>query len=298
MTDKKDAYYFNHYSNARNDRKVRKLRLQLGIEGYGIYFGILENLREQKTFKYPIADLDVLAADLDTSMQKIEVVVRGYGLFEIDESEEFFSLAQLRALQKWVDIKEMNSLKGIKSGLAKRKKIQDQINELKAIEELSHGDSTKPKLNSGSTAVVLREETTVQDSTEQVIKDSTLNINSNDLLEEWLNDYCSYGRKPTALKITMRKLVKSNDPEALEAFEVWKDAKIQSHIKYQAKEKIELFDYSLLVGMDLGDKKILRVSTEKGSTTVHITYSNGTDNPTMSKKDMYKWYHSKQREIA
>ena len=296
MTDKKDAYYFNHYANARNDRKVRKLRLQLGIEGYGIYFGILENLREQKNFKYPISDLDVLAADLDTSMQKIGVVVKSYGLFEIDESEEFFSPAQLLALQKWVDIKEMNSLKGIKSGLAKRKKLQDQINELKAIEKLSQGDSYKPKSNSGSTAVVLREYSTVQDSTEEVTEDSTLNTNSKDLLEEWLNDYCSYGRKPTALKITMRKLVNSNDLEALEAFETWKDKKMQSHIKYQAKEKIEQFNYSLLVGMVIGDKKILRVSTDRGSSTVHINYSNGTDDPTIPKIDIYEWYHSNKEK--
>ena len=30
----KDAFYFPHFSNARNDRKLRRVRKELGIEGY------------------------------------------------------------------------------------------------------------------------------------------------------------------------------------------------------------------------------------------------------------------------
>ena len=299
-TDKKDAYYFNHYSNARNDRKVRKLRLQLGIEGYGIYFGILENLREQKSFKYPITDLDVLAADLDTSMQKVEVVVRGYGLFQIDESEEFFSPAQLRALQKWVDIKEMNRLKGIKSGLSKRKKMQDQIKELKALEELSQSNSIKPQLNSGSTVVELGENTTVQDNTEQLTYDNTSNTNENDLLEEWLDEYSNHEKviNPIGYKKHMRKQIKENDQEALQAFEEWKKRKIKSRTKYEAERKITDFDYSLIEGMSISGNKIVKVRTEKGISTLHVRFDDGSENSTMNKKYIYDWYKTTQEEIA
>jgi hypothetical protein len=51
---KKDAYYFPHYSNARNDAKLIKLRRVLGIEGYGLYFMLLEVLREQTDFQFPL----------------------------------------------------------------------------------------------------------------------------------------------------------------------------------------------------------------------------------------------------
>jgi hypothetical protein len=41
----KDAYYFPHFYNARHDRKIKRLRKDLGIEGYGIFFMLLEVLR-------------------------------------------------------------------------------------------------------------------------------------------------------------------------------------------------------------------------------------------------------------
>ena len=43
----KDAYYFPHDSNARNDQRLMKVRMKYGMKGYGIYFGIIEILREQ-----------------------------------------------------------------------------------------------------------------------------------------------------------------------------------------------------------------------------------------------------------
>ena len=87
---KKDAYYFPHFSNARTDRRLKRVRKQLGIEGYGIYFMVLETLREQTDFKYPIEDIDLLADEFGTSEEKARAVVMNFGLFEIDENEDFF----------------------------------------------------------------------------------------------------------------------------------------------------------------------------------------------------------------
>lgn len=142
---KKDAYYFPHFVNARNDRKLRKARLQMGIEAYAIYFMTLEVLREQQDFKYPISDLDVLADDLGTSQQKLNVIINNYELFNIDKSNQFFSAAQVLAMQPWLKMKEDNRLKGIKSGQVRRKKIQDQI---KQLENLSQNGSSEQQLNS------------------------------------------------------------------------------------------------------------------------------------------------------
>jgi hypothetical protein len=50
----KEAYYFPHFCNARHDRKIRRLRKELGVEGYGIYFMLLETLREQQDLMYPL----------------------------------------------------------------------------------------------------------------------------------------------------------------------------------------------------------------------------------------------------
>lgn len=87
----KDAYYFTHFCNARNDRKIRRARKELGIEAYAIYFMLLEVLREENDFRYPLSYVDVLAEDFGTSEQKINTLISKYGLFDIDEDGNFFS---------------------------------------------------------------------------------------------------------------------------------------------------------------------------------------------------------------
>lgn len=86
----KDAFYFPHFSQARNDLKIRRLRKQLGIEGYGIFFMILEVLRDETEHTYPLKDIDLLADEFGTSEQKVEAVIRNYELFQFD-SEYFWS---------------------------------------------------------------------------------------------------------------------------------------------------------------------------------------------------------------
>ena len=50
----KDAYYFSHDSNARNDPKIQALMSKWGYEGYGWWWAVLETLREQPGYRYPL----------------------------------------------------------------------------------------------------------------------------------------------------------------------------------------------------------------------------------------------------
>jgi hypothetical protein len=115
----KDAYYFPHFSNARTDRKILRLRKELNIEGYGIYFMLLEVLRDAPSFKYPIEDLDLLASEFGTSEQKIRTVVCKYKLFEVDENQCFFSIKMGEYLEPYLRMKEQRKLAGVASA-AKR----------------------------------------------------------------------------------------------------------------------------------------------------------------------------------
>jgi hypothetical protein len=54
LKDKKDAFYFSHDSNARNDPKCAALRSKYGSQGYGWFWIIIELLRDQPNYKYPI----------------------------------------------------------------------------------------------------------------------------------------------------------------------------------------------------------------------------------------------------
>lgn len=102
MANNKEAYYFPHFSVARNDRKIRRLRKQLGVEGYGIYFMLLEVLREQTDLSYPMDDLDLLADEFNTSEEKILVVIKGYDLFQLHENN-FFSPKLIEYLQPYFE---------------------------------------------------------------------------------------------------------------------------------------------------------------------------------------------------
>jgi hypothetical protein len=111
----KDAYYFPHFCNARHDRKIKRLRKELGLEGYGIYFMLLETLREQQDLMYPIEDIDLLAEEFGTSEQKIRVVICNYELFQLDIEQKFFSPKMLIYLEPYFKMKNQRREAGLKS---------------------------------------------------------------------------------------------------------------------------------------------------------------------------------------
>ena len=47
----KEAYYFSHDANARNDPKILSMMLDYGIEGYGMFWIVIEIMREQDGYK-------------------------------------------------------------------------------------------------------------------------------------------------------------------------------------------------------------------------------------------------------
>lgn len=119
----KEAYYFPHFSNARHDRKIQRLRKELGIEGYGIFFMLLETLRDQIDLKYPMSDIDLLADEFGTSEQKLRTVIANYQLFELDEDELFFSPRMLVYLQPYFNMKEQRKIAGRASAEARKNKL-------------------------------------------------------------------------------------------------------------------------------------------------------------------------------
>ena len=103
---KKDAFYFPHFCNARHDRKLKRVQKELGIEGYGIYFMLLEILREQTDLRYPLSEIDLLADEFGTSEQKVKVVICNYDLFQVDENQNFFSFKMIIYLQPYFEKSE------------------------------------------------------------------------------------------------------------------------------------------------------------------------------------------------
>ena len=114
----KQSYYFSHDSNARNDVKIIKLRRQLGLEGYGLYWCLIEMLRDAPENKLPIDAIDDIAFSLNISKEKIETVINLYGLFTVDQAN-FFSQRLIRSMEQYKEIKLKLSERG-KKGMINR----------------------------------------------------------------------------------------------------------------------------------------------------------------------------------
>lgn len=82
---------FPHDSNAKDDPKCVLLIEQLGMEGYGIYWMLIETLREQPDYTYPVANIPALGRRYNTTAEKVKTVVCNYGLFTVKDDKIFFS---------------------------------------------------------------------------------------------------------------------------------------------------------------------------------------------------------------
>ena len=143
----KDAYYFPHFSNARHDRKVKRIIKELGVEGYGIYFMLLEVLREQTTLQYPMDDIDLLADEFRTSEQKVRTVICNYKLFDVTPDEKFFSPKLIEYLEPYFRMKEQRRKAGLKSGEARKSKElpERSFNGRSTVEQQSKVKESKVK---------------------------------------------------------------------------------------------------------------------------------------------------------
>lgn len=88
---KRKQSYFSHDSNARNDEKLLNVRMKHGAAGYGVYFMILERMRETDDYT-SVKDYNMLAFDLRCDAGLIKSIVEDFGLFAFtDDGECFYS---------------------------------------------------------------------------------------------------------------------------------------------------------------------------------------------------------------
>ena len=72
--------YFPHDSNARNDERLVKVRMQHGPAGYGVYFMLVERLREDQEYM-SVVDYNLIAYDLRIDASLAKSIIRNFGLF-------------------------------------------------------------------------------------------------------------------------------------------------------------------------------------------------------------------------
>ncbi len=183
----KDAYYFSHDSNAKDDPKCVMLIEQLGLEGYGIYWVLIEMLRDQPEYKYPLSLIPAISRRYNTTSEKMKTVIGNYGLFTVDDND-FFSLALMKRMEFYEYKKEISRAAGRKSA---------QVRALKAS-----STDVQPTFNSGSTSKV-------KNSTVDVIKEENIKaVETVDRFEDFWKLYPKKLGKTAALK-TWNTLIKN-----------------------------------------------------------------------------------------
>jgi hypothetical protein len=102
---------------------------QLGLEGYGIFWILVEMLRDQPEHKYPLILLPAIARKFNSTAEKVSVVVKNYQLFTI-ENDEFFYSESLNERMRISDEKRNKKSIAGKIGNAKRWENQRLIAEV------------------------------------------------------------------------------------------------------------------------------------------------------------------------
>ena len=117
---KKDVYYFSHDSNALTDPKILSMRCDYGIEGYGLFWAIIEMLRNESTYKLTFDKTAYRAIKMNTNTTiDVEQFLNdciseytdgksGNGLFNTD-GKFFWSASLLRRMEKYENLKEKRS---------------------------------------------------------------------------------------------------------------------------------------------------------------------------------------------
>ena len=93
-TTKTLSSYFPHDSNARNDERLVNVRMKHGPAGYGVYFMLVERLREDQEYM-SVVDYNLIAYDLRIDASLAKSIIRDFGLFaftvDTERGECFYS---------------------------------------------------------------------------------------------------------------------------------------------------------------------------------------------------------------
>ncbi len=106
----KDTFYFSHDYNSRQDEKIKRLIRTHGMQGYGIFWSIVEDLYNNANALR--TDYKGIAYDLHSDEQTIRSIINDFDLFVFEE-DKFGSLS----IQKRLDERNYKSKKARESAL-------------------------------------------------------------------------------------------------------------------------------------------------------------------------------------
>ena len=191
----KDAYYFSHDSNARNDQRLMKVRMKYGMEGYGIYFGIIEIMRENSNYIIYESDIESIAYDLRVEAEHIKDILYNYWLFEIGrdgnkEEAYFFSKSLKRRMEHMDEKKKKRQEAGRLGGIASAK-VKHKVTDAKAVKKSKVNKTKENEINKR------------YDKFEDDVR-SYQSLFGEDTVEEFINYWTEENKSGTKMKFEMQ----------------------------------------------------------------------------------------------
>lgn len=194
----KDAYYFPHDSNARNDEKCMYIIGKYGLEGYGLYWVLIESMHEQNDGKLTCSLMSGLAFRWKVEITMLEQFYNDaitIGLF-VTDGDKFWSERVIRNKQLFEEKRQKRSEAG-KLGMQKRWASNNAV--------ITMDNTVITKYNKGK-------ESKVKQSKVDEIKTYLFNYTENNELIDALNSFVEmrkHIKKPMtdkAIKLMLDKL--------------------------------------------------------------------------------------------
>lgn len=180
----KEAYYFSHDANSRNDPKILAMRSEYGLQGYGMYWVIVEMLREQSEFKLPLKkyiwkaiamQLDANALQVDPTEyaeQFINDCINEFDLFDSD-GQHFWSNSLLRRMSKKNEVSEKRRA-AAKKRWEKNKKDEEKsktnANAMQKDTNAEQVDAIKGKERKGKESKVKQQQEGAPNDTAEIVQ--------------------------------------------------------------------------------------------------------------------------------
>ena len=144
----KDAFWLRHDSNAQHDERILELRAEFGWEGYGLFWALVERMRDAQEYRLAMATMGGLATSMGLLKPRLLALIDlccTHGLFAMaEESAYVYSPSLRRRMEEW-DTKKAALADAGKRGQAAKKARQAEAT---LAEELSQVEATlKPPLS-------------------------------------------------------------------------------------------------------------------------------------------------------
>ena len=142
--------YFSHDSNARNSKKMLRMRQKLGptqgAAAYGVYWMLVERLRDEEERRCE-RDYSMLAFEFHVEEDLVRSVVEDFELFDISADGSYFYSHGLDERMENLDAKSAAGKKGAEARWGNNKNGSEMAQNGKIMAEQNSANSNKIKLN-------------------------------------------------------------------------------------------------------------------------------------------------------